>query len=32
MPEGKAIGIPQWQVWAKATREKLDARMSEEAA
>jgi len=30
--EGKAIGIPKWQGWAKAAREKLDRLMSEEAA
>ena len=30
--EGKAIGIPQWQGWAKAARAKLEALMNEEAA
>ncbi len=30
--EGKAIGIPKWQGWARAARAKLDARVSEEAA
>jgi putative transposase len=30
--EGKAIGIPKWQGWAKAARAKLDSLMGEEAA
>ncbi len=30
--EGKAIGIPKWQGWAKAARAKLEALMNEEAA
>jgi hypothetical protein len=30
--EGKVIGIPKWQGWAKAAREKLDKLMIEEAA
>lgn len=30
--EGKAVGIPQWQGWAKTARAKLDQLMIEEAA
>jgi putative transposase len=30
--EGKAIGIPKWQGWAKAAKAKLDKMMTEEAA
>jgi len=30
--EGKATGIPKWQGWAKAAREKLHKLMTEEAA
>lgn len=30
--EGKAIGIPKWQGWAKAARAKLDSLIGEEAA
>lgn len=29
---GQAVGIPKWQGWAKAAREKLDTLMAEEAA
>jgi len=30
--EGKAIGIPKWQGWAKSAKAKLDKMMIEEAA
>ena len=30
--EGKAIGIPKWQGWAKAARAKLDQLMTEQVA
>ena len=30
--EGKSIGIPKWQGWAKAAKEKLDQLMTEEVA
>jgi len=30
--EGKAIGFPKWQGWAKAAKEKLDRLMTKEAA
>ena len=30
--EGKVVGIPKWQAWAKAAKKKLDRMMIEEAA
>ncbi len=30
--KGRSIGIPKWQAWAKAAKDKLDRMMTEEAA